>query len=146
MGNSLNTEQINQLFNPEPGEVYYLKDVEVSMCRDENKIDKNKPRPVLILASKTLVNDKRFPWFNIIPLTTEGTPDQLCFPIEMKYKEVTNGFKPHSNSLALLPYYQPIDKNNFFSLCGKLEDECYAGIVAALSMKVIGYEDYDIEV
>lgn len=145
MGKSLKQDELKKLFYPEPGEVYHVPDPEVAMNRNKSKAEANKPRTVLIVSTSELLSLKNNPHYNIIPLTTKGNPDKLSFPIDKKYSDTADDFKPDKNSLALLPLYQPIKKEIFNSRCGKLEDECYRAIVYALCVNVIGYDDYDLE-
>jgi len=145
MGKSIKLDNITSLFNPLRGEVYYVPDEDVQMTRLKEDILKGKLRTVLIVCSTDILNLKELPYYNIIPLTTKGNPDSFCFPIAGKYKDVEKDFKPDKNSLALLPFFQPIRKELLISRCGIIEDECYQAIVTALCMTVIGYDDYDLE-
>jgi len=139
-------DKLIKLIPPRQREVWIVQYQEIRM-NPNNRTDKI-GRPVLIVTSIELLNNPNYPLINIIPLSTSGEPDRLCIPIERAYEEIVNGFVPDKNSLAVIPYYQPIELKFFNSdgRCGRIDEVTYGVIVNLLCHEVIGLEDYDFEI
>jgi len=129
---------------PQPREVWYVDDSEIRLHADK-RIPKGK-RPVLIACSSELLNvDASI--INVIPLTTQGTPDKLSFPITQAYERTFGGFLPDPNSLALIQFFQPIEFRYFDSqegAIGVIDESSYNAILNILCTEVIGYHGFDL--
>jgi len=140
----INKELYALLIKPEPAEIWYIDDLEIKMHPDGRK-DKVQ-RPALVVSSNFLLKNENFPLINVIPLSTKGEPDALSFPVASGIIDISADYKKDNNSLAVLPYYQPIEKKYFRSRCAKIDENTYYAVVTALCLQVIGYSDYDLEV
>jgi hypothetical protein len=129
--------------SPTAREVWYVDDSEVRLHVDK-RILKGK-RPVLIACSSSLLTAQSN-IINVVPLTTHGSPDRLCFPITQAYERTFGGFLPDPNSLALIQFYQPIDVRYFDKNVGKIgvvDVVSYNTILQILCSEVIGYTGFD---
>lgn len=137
-------DKLIEIFPPKQREVWLIEDKEIRL-NPNNREDKYR-RPALVVSAKELLNNKDFPLVNIIPLSRQGKPDKLSFPVASGYEECTDDFKPDSSSLAVLPYYQPIEKKFFKQRCGTIDEITYNAIVNLLCSEVVGCEDFDLNV
>jgi len=137
-------EKLLEKIPPKQREVWFVSDDEIKLNPD-NRVDK-KRRPVLIVSAPSLLANKDFPLLNVVPLSTQGVEDKLCYPIARAYEETAAGFKPDKNSKAILPYYQPIDKKFFKERCGTNDEITYNAISHLLASEVVGCIDYDLSI
>jgi hypothetical protein len=124
--------------------VWYVDDSEVRL-HPENRIIKG-PRPVLIACALPLLT-KKSSIINVIPFSTQGEPDKLCFPIAQGYGCPYGGFVPDLKSLALIQFYQPIEYKYFDDkrgAIGLIDDISYNAILDILCTEVIGYHGFDL--
>lgn len=137
-------EDIKKAFSYEPGGVYYFDDHKIILDREDAQGMKD-GRPCLVISSPDLIQNKTN-MVNVIPLSNSGDPDRFCFPISKKYADVADDFNPTDNSLAVIPYYQPLKRDCVKAYCGKLEETTYEGIRFSLVKEVIGFQDYDLDI
>lgn len=124
------------------GTVWKVDDTKIMLDRTEDKKIKNKSRFVLIVSSEQHLGYLT-ECINVIPLTTKGSADLFCFPINSKYKETFNEFEILPNSLAVTHYCQPIKVESLEHIVGILDECCFEGIVLSLCQHVYGHACFE---
>lgn len=134
-------EKLIKLIPPKQREVWIVEDSELRMHPDKRN-DKG-GRPALILASVNFLSNDHYPLINVVPLSTNVSPDKLIFPIERAYEELAEDFIPDTKSCAIIPFYQPIEIKHFLERLGTIDENAYNAIVTILCTEIIGYDCYD---
>ncbi len=128
--------KLNEAVPPKPREVWILDDSKVVL---HNKGKKGKKRFVLVVSKDCEMLDGKV--VNVIPLTTKRTYDRLTYPIARGYEICYNGFSPDQSSTAVIQFYQPIDRDYFKDICGRIDCQTYCTIQHILCNDVVGFND-----
>jgi len=129
---------------PRPGEVWLVSDEEVRFVPDQNR-NFHRIRFVLVVMNDNLCTKDNIV-INIVPLTTQGRPDKLLFPLRGEYEDIAKENYINRRSKAAINHYQPIDKKYFMSngYIGRIAQKNYYAIVELLKWELIGTSDFDL--
>lgn len=128
--------KLNAAVPPKPREVWKLDDEQVRL---HEKGKEGKSRYVLVVSKDCDKLDGQI--INVVPLTTKREYDRLTFPMSQGYEKIYNGFTPDQSSTAVIQFYQPIRRDYFKDICGRIDCQTYCTIKQILCNDVVGFAD-----
>lgn len=128
----------SDIFEPKPKEIWEIEDKEVRFVPDDNRNLHQKRYVLVVMNDELCIVSNNV--FNIIPMSSQGKPDPLRFPLNKGcYSDIIDEkIVKKSNSLLVLNHYQPINGSYLVKKLGRLNDEIYEAILNNIQGELLG--------